>query len=208
MREQRKEDVAQQEGRQREGAPESGTTTSPRKPRTVAVWVSCIIAVCLFAWLVWPSPYSYDHLVGSGASIPVRTNRLTGDSERLTMGGWERMGAPADSGKEVTLSKEQLAKLKLSRWNFGTVGIDLNLSLYNGSDFDIREVIVNLDVQGFSGGKLVQLANRDYRLSNTYSIEPMRAGYFEAPTGLQITDAEITSCTLRSAKGIPHSEAR
>lgn len=49
----------------------------------------------LFGWFVWPTQYRYDTL--GTAHIPVRTNRFTGETERLTQQGWIKPAPPVDN---------------------------------------------------------------------------------------------------------------
>ena len=44
------------------------------------------------ALFVWPTPWRYDHI----GKNPVRTNRVTGDVEILTLQGWQPALPPLD----------------------------------------------------------------------------------------------------------------
>jgi hypothetical protein len=45
-----------------------------------------------WALFVWPTPWRYDHI----GKNPVRTNRVTGDVEILTLQGWQPELPPVD----------------------------------------------------------------------------------------------------------------
>jgi hypothetical protein len=60
-------------------------------PRNIAI----TIAALLFAWLVWPTMYRYDHVPHpskyaniSGATSLVRINRITGKVSRWYGSSW------------------------------------------------------------------------------------------------------------------------
>lgn len=59
--------------------------------RKMLTWLVLLLALA-FAWLVWPTPYRYEHLRGG---FLVRFNRFTGHAERFNRGsgnweGWPR----------------------------------------------------------------------------------------------------------------------
>ena len=50
-----------------------------------------ITATLVFMFLVWPTPYRYDHLLLGGNNYPVRVNRITGSAEALANVGWTKL---------------------------------------------------------------------------------------------------------------------
>jgi len=52
-----------------------------------------VIASIPFSMYVWPTKYSYDRI----DIYPVRINRITGDVEQLTIGGWKHLGSVPNS---------------------------------------------------------------------------------------------------------------
>ena len=189
--------------------PPRDTPTSSSRPFNISLFRTLIVfGTCLVCWIVWPTPYRYDHIGDSGVSVPVRINRITGKSERLTMNGWVDMAQPTQSsrGNEESLSQTQIAKLHASDWNFGPSGSELYLSVYNGSDFDIREITVNLDVRYFRNGKLIPFANQDYRIPAIAPLEPQHAGVFEAFLGPRAVDPRVASCKITGAEGMRHMQ--
>ena len=64
----------------------------PRRPWSLwqrrLLHLAGVVALLLFAWLVWPTPYEYFGDYGSGL---VRVHRVTGKAELLTKTGWEKL---------------------------------------------------------------------------------------------------------------------
>lgn len=60
----------------------------------LAFGVIAAAVLLLFAVIVWPTLYRYDHLTMGEyhSTTPVRMNRFTGGAEYLTMDGWRAMG--------------------------------------------------------------------------------------------------------------------
>jgi len=57
-------------------------------------YASFALGILAFGWLVWPTPYRYDHetlRAGQFARTTlIRINRLTGATETLGENGWYR----------------------------------------------------------------------------------------------------------------------
>ena len=45
------------------------------------------LVMLVLAWTGWPTLYRYDHI----GQVPVRTNRITDKTEKLTGAGWGPM---------------------------------------------------------------------------------------------------------------------
>jgi len=61
-----------------------------RRHRLAALFLLTAGLYC--ALFVWPTPWRYDHI----GKNPVRTNRVTGDVEILTLQGWQPELPPLD----------------------------------------------------------------------------------------------------------------
>jgi hypothetical protein len=61
--------------------------------KRVATAAVLILTLIGYGFLVWPTPYRFDHLKQGNSDVPVRTNRFTGQSDALSSGGWIPLGA-------------------------------------------------------------------------------------------------------------------
>ena len=57
--------------------------TKSKLRKILQVRTLIVFGICLFGWLVWPTPYRYDHMAIGPVSYPVRINRLTGETQVL-----------------------------------------------------------------------------------------------------------------------------
>ncbi len=123
-----------------------------RRIRRIAIWATIALAISAFAVLVWPTRYRYDHMdTGAGHSYPVRINRFTGRTEVLYENGWEESQGQTTTKQDINLPDDQLAKLetKASIWVYAF----LNVDVYNGSDFNVSEITVDVVVMNRLGKK-------------------------------------------------------
>jgi hypothetical protein len=63
------------------------------------VSLTLLLVILAFGWFGWPTRYKYDHMPLSGGFIfPVRTDRLTGQTEILfpNGSGWTPMGQTSE----------------------------------------------------------------------------------------------------------------
>jgi hypothetical protein len=98
------------------------------------------LGVAWFAWHVWPTAYRYDHT--DSASYLVRIQRLTGKTEILREidEGWTKLSGRTDIGSKIPES--ELPKLSgESRWGWDGA---FEVSLYNGSEWDLDEITVRI----------------------------------------------------------------
>jgi hypothetical protein len=71
--------------------------------------------------------------------------------------------------------------------------------VYNGSNWRIREITVNLKV--FDSNSQFPSLDRDYRLSNEYFTEPMETGLFRDYVGIDLQDGQRIAWSIKSAMG-------
>ncbi len=102
-------------------------------------------AVIVFGLTVWPTPYRYDHMnLGGGASLPVRTNRITGHTEILYQGGWQA----ASPARNRELSGEELRQLDVQAHLEQYPDEDwIELRVYNGSKVEVVEITAEVTVR-------------------------------------------------------------
>lgn len=71
---------------------------SPGLGRLVRFTIVCAL-LGLFAAVVWPTRWRYDHMTVDGHTVPVRMDRFTGEAEMLWPDeGWIPVEAPPESG--------------------------------------------------------------------------------------------------------------
>jgi len=57
----------------------------------LVIWITMGVLIILFGLFVWPTIYRYDHIKYTAGEVLIRTNRLTGEVERLyNTGGWRK----------------------------------------------------------------------------------------------------------------------
>jgi hypothetical protein len=84
------------------------------------IWISALlIVVFLFAWLAWPTPYSYRDYKPDGTTYLLRLNRFSGNVDKLTGSGWEPMKpyavlANSDAIKTVPIGQLRPATIPAS----------------------------------------------------------------------------------------------
>jgi hypothetical protein len=173
-----------------------------RCAKAVGLWALVIICIGFFGLFIWPTPYRYDHIdYGSGTSYPVRQNRLTGSSKVLFPNGWrtvsqEELGA-ADLGKLDTHAELSGAG---SHGGWSQVRLDI----YNGSDFTIKEITIEVLV-GDANKK--EIIDRRYRpiiggMVSSSEIPPLHTGFFTFELGLDVMADYHWSYRVVGAKGI------
>ncbi|MCI0330530.1 MAG: hypothetical protein L0196_06205 [candidate division Zixibacteria bacterium] len=100
--------------------------------RTRHVIIICI-TVLIFAWFIWPTPYSYDKITRGKRSEIVRVNRFTG---KQSYPGWSE--TPKRSTKsEVILPSNEVAKVEIAAGRFSDYCF---VDVYNGSEWTIVEL--------------------------------------------------------------------
>lgn len=89
-----------------------------------------------FALIFWPGLYRYDVLKMGDNSIPVRTNRLTGQGEMFDGGAWH--GDPPEGEQPSTnLPSGELRKLSGKAYLHGS---SFYAEVYNGSEWTVTEI--------------------------------------------------------------------
>ncbi len=69
-----------------------------RKVGRVLRVIGVTLLILLFAMVVWPTRYRYDHMTVDGNVVPVRIDRFTGDADMLLQDdGWVPVEAPEDA---------------------------------------------------------------------------------------------------------------
>jgi hypothetical protein len=125
--------------------------------------------------LLWIERYKFDHVsLESGESYPVRVNRITGNTQVLYRGVWRPSSdLPKLPPLIQDLTAQDLQKLngqaKLAEWSM------LDLSLYNGSDFTLKEITVEVVVTESTGKEVLR---RQYRIEQEHPPKRAKA-YFE-----------------------------
>jgi hypothetical protein len=170
----------------------------PRPPvRLIPALVVAVLLVALgLGYFVWPTPWRYDQMTTGSGTFPVRTHRIT-DRAEILLGprGWVHAGNEPQSDKPLrTLSEEEISKVQgtLAITNYGW----LDLSLHNGTDRKIRELLVELILDAHGGQPIER---REYRLP-VYAGEPLTAFAVKAACGCQIAQGQGFSWRILSAK--------
>jgi hypothetical protein len=175
-----------------------------RKPTIVAllmiglVVIPLLCAVIAFGWFVWPSRYRYDHMSIRGTMLPVRIDRLSGKTEVLRLDGWNDI-SPRGGEESAELPASELARLQIS----GTYGYEcVNLALYNGSGWRVRELTAGIGVRDRTGKELFF---RDYLFRSSSDCSPLTSGAFSANTGhhLAVDAGQTWYFTVKRAGGRP-----
>ncbi len=133
-----------------------------------------IIAVSCGIFL-WSERFQFDHMdLPNGESYPVRINRLTGKSQVLYGGVWK----PAAEVKSFpplieNLSQDQLERLTGKGEIESMQGV-FDLTLYNGSDFALREITIEITVRDSHQEEVLQryyriVQDHDYRQNGEYA---------------------------------------
>jgi hypothetical protein len=167
------------------------------KSNLVAVVASAILITCL-AFYVWPTRYRYDHLKLGANDYPIRTDRLSGNTEIFFPYGWVKR-EPSVSHPEVELNPPDLFALQVT----GSMEFDsVKIQVYNGSKFTISEISVSIST--FDGTHNPLISNRVYRLTPSYpstSLSPESSGEFTARTGFDFRSPQTWTFSMVGAKG-------
>jgi hypothetical protein len=125
---------SKEEPKRRESKPTSNLSSAS----VITVSVSLILA-CV-AFLLWPTPYHYDHIKQSDNEMPVRINRWNGEGQILTQSGWQILKLP---NKEIQLPESEASKIRgFARFWPAGESFSFQVELYNGSTFVLTEVTV------------------------------------------------------------------
>ena len=106
---------------------------------TKSIGILCVTAVVIGV-LFWPTLYRYDTMTLVGNTLPVRMNRLTGNTEYFTMGQWLAQKDEEAEKKSTVLPLAEQAKVS---GNAGLSGYGLfSGNIYNGSNWTITDMII------------------------------------------------------------------
>jgi hypothetical protein len=123
------------------------------------IFVAALSVACLYG--LWLSHFRFDHIdLDNGESYPVRINRLTSNSEVLYRGAWIPSSLlPKLAPPIQDLNAQDLEKLKgEAKLEFEVSFLDLNL--YNGSDFALKEITVEVVITESSAKEVMRRAYR------------------------------------------------
>src|ERR1035437_9155802 len=88
------------------------------------------------AYYVWPTRYRYDHLKLGQNEFPVRTDRLSGDTEVFYPSGWIKRESSV-SQPDTDLAPWEVATLQTT----GQMEFDsVKVQVYNGSKYKVSEI--------------------------------------------------------------------
>lgn len=192
------------------------------KRGAILVCLGIGIVIC-FLLTVWPTIYRYDHINTRGSVSPVRVNRLTGKTEILYPIGWQEAAkAPASSPTRDQLSRaiwtdlpaSQVAKIAGNAEIDPSSGV-MTLHAYNGSDWHLSEVMIELTVNPMPTDRIVPpvppgfifdettFTGRRYRLLHKYTFgpSPFESQDFTANLGFKISPQQSWSFRVVGAKG-------
>lgn len=191
----------------RDVKPESRSTTEKGRLSWAIIGGSTVVVAgaLAFAFFVWPTVYRYDTMSFSPSTrLPVRMNRLTGETEILYKTGWKEVtdGSPVPKG--VALPADELRKLT------GTAGIRgeyFDGDIYNGSSYSVYEITLALTVTDSTGTIVL---SRLYQLPYTYEgdkpLKPLHSGSFFHSVGFTLATGQKLSWHIAEAKGQPGTE--
>jgi hypothetical protein len=134
-----------------------------------SIFVICT-AIILIGLLFWPTPYRYDNMTIEGNIFPVRTFRLTGNTEYYLMGDW--IGKEKSKKDQVKIKESELLPIEESSKITGSLYIDhfgsLCGEIYNGSNWIITDVILRVVVKEKKGK-----VRWDRRFKDELNITPL-----------------------------------
>jgi hypothetical protein len=171
--------------------------TTNAKTASLAI---AILLAAVFATTVWPTRYRYDHVNLEGTVLPVRMDRFTGRTEVLRgMSGWTKVAegdaqGETDEPKVEVLPPEEEAKVT------GNAGLAYGTlfqgKLYNGSTYDLREIVITLTAREPTGEERWSRQFKD-----KVFIKPLTTGDFQ----IEVTGAQGAKLSwgIDSLKGKP-----
>jgi hypothetical protein len=131
-----------------------------KKYRGVRGWLFLLVMSLVVGgpmlWFVWPTLYRYDHIHIESSVFPVRIHRLTGKTEILFPNGWQERPK-----QEHKLLGNELAKLHLPQKFEWSLDGSVKVSLYNGSEWEIKEIVVSVATK-VDPSKLLGKGKKDF----------------------------------------------
>jgi hypothetical protein len=157
-----------------------------------------LAAITGLACYVWPTRYRYDHLKIGPNEYPIRTDRLSGETEIFYPTGWIKR-EPHLSQPDVELPPWEVAALQTT----GQMEFDsVKVQVYNGSKSQVSEISVSISI--FDAKHNPVISNRVYRLTPSYSssdLSPQSSGEFTARTGFDFEPTQTWEFSVVGAKG-------
>jgi hypothetical protein len=145
----------------------------------LAIWAAGVVLLVVLGYLVWPTPYRYDHM----GSTVVRINRVTGRAQALGSRGWHDLAAAgpavpvqhdieslsADDLKRLTAADQATIQDAQNGATFSKqhLGV-LVMRVYNGTDLTLTEMDFRLTRGTISKDVIVNL--RDLAPSEVRSV--------------------------------------
>lgn len=169
-----------------------------------------LIVLLVFAVTVWPTIYQYHQLKIGGNTLLVRVHRILGTTEILWPSGWtlapdskDEPAAPTNvpSTERATLKDVPSAQNLKLQATADVADSKLSCTIYNGSEWRIREIVVHISVFDSTSPKPV--LERDYRVSDGYFAEPLTTCLFSQYVGFDLAKDQHFSWYIKSAKGQP-----
>jgi hypothetical protein len=176
--------------------------------KSVVLWATGLTVLILFGLLVWPTLYRYDHMdLGEGRSLPVRQNRVTGETEILYPNGWKITShSEASHQTNRDLTPEEISKVTVTPELEGVGGSSgwssIKANTYNGlSELAVYEITIQVTVLDPNGQSIVDA--RPYRMMGEFGsvASPLRSTWFNVPLGFIIHSKDKWSWRLVGAKG-------
>jgi hypothetical protein len=188
------------------------------KQTQIIIVVVALASLLLIGIFVWPTRYRYDHVNLQGNVLPVRIDRFTGKTEMLDASGWHEPSSPvALPAKQIQeLPSDALAKLDVQLKTFPSyVANDksylINCKVYNGSEWIVQEVIVDITVKDKGGADIF---SRRYRMIPELSpverkstnpkpseVPPYTLSDLDTNFGFTLKEDQNLSYRIVSAKG-------
>ena len=137
------------------------------------------VALLLFGWFFWPTPYQFTEMKYEGNVYPIRINRITHSTQMLFITGWVNLSSGEDgSSKPAQLIPDSV------RWKLegrGSVdGHSFIANIYNGSDWVVTNIDITLTIRNSDGS---------LRFSRRYKIWCTRSGN----RGIPLTSSEFSA---------------
>lgn len=175
----------------------SGSRRKRNLPIIFVVATALVAAVCL-AVFVWPTRYRYDSFAQDGVTILLRTDRFSGEAEmvypiRKPVESFEK---PPAVKPEENLPPDQVLRLQGSA-SMPWAGW-LNCQIYNGSDWEVREIAVLVNVVNADGTLAL---SRSYRQANW--VNPMAANDSGCALGFNLLPGQKWNWSILGARGVP-----
>lgn len=114
--------------------------------------------IILIGILFWPTLYRYDKTVLNGNTIPIKINRLTGNTDYYILGKWNKQEEERKPMATSQLPIEEQSKLSgQAKIIYGS----LDGTIYNGTDWTIKELIVKVIAKEEDGS---ERWNRNFKI--------------------------------------------